>query len=190
MSDTDNAPQDMPAQDQPINIIAQYVRDMSFENPNATDVLLGGRSAPQMDINIGMDARKIPDNKRDNLYEVVLNLRAEGSDGDKTMFIAELQYGVALTIDEKVPEENIHPMLLIEVPRLAFPFARQAVAQMTIQGGYPPLLLNPVDFYALYMQRFGNEIEAAKAEIKDEIKDDVAAGVKAAAAEAKKSTKQ
>lgn len=145
----------------PINILAQYVRDLSFENPNAPESLRGGNTPPQMDINIGMDARKIPGSDIENLYEVVLNIRAIALQGENPLFIAELQYGVTVAINN-VPEENHHPILLMEVPRLAFPFARQIISDLTVQGGFPPLMLNPVDFQALYMDRFREEIEEAR----------------------------
>lgn len=165
--------ENLEAQDIPVNIVAQYVRDLSFENPNATDVLRGGQELPEMDLNIGMDARKIEDDKDDALYEVVLNIRAEAQKGDESIFIAELQYGATVSIGDEIPEESHHPFLLIEIPRLIFPFARQIMSDVTVGGGYPPLLLNPIDFHALYMQRFGDEIEAARAELKDQIKEDV-----------------
>ncbi|MCC6598822.1 MAG: protein-export chaperone SecB [Alphaproteobacteria bacterium] len=148
----------------PINILAQYVRDLSFENPNAPESLRGtanNGAAPQMDINIGMDARKIPSEDIEHLYEVVLNLRAIALQGEDALFVAELQYGVAVSLNN-IPEENHHPVLLVEVPRLAFPFARQIISDLTVQGGFPPLMLNPVDFQALYMERFKDEIEEAR----------------------------
>jgi len=157
----------IPAQDMPVTIHAQYVRDLSFENPNAPDALRAGAKPPEMDINIGMDARKLEDSEIKDLYEVVLNVRAAAvRDGDP-VFIAELQYGVTASIGGDVPEENHHPLLLIEMPRLAFPFVRQIMADVTVQGGFPPLLLNPVDFHALYMQRFGKEIEEAQKAAKE-----------------------
>lgn len=146
-----------------INILAQYVRDISFENPMAPDSLRLGRGNPDMDINIGVDARKIPDDKIENMYEMVLNLRAtatEEAEG-KPLFLIELQYGVTVVLNG-VPEENHHPVLLIEIPRLAFPFVRQIISDLTSQGGFPPLMLNPVDFHKLYMERFKDEIEAAQ----------------------------
>ena len=167
--ETENTEQQVEAQDLPVTILAQYVTDLSFENPNATDVIRGSNDLPEMDLNIGMDARKIPDDKDDAMYEVVLNVRAEAKRGEETMFIAELQYGATVSIGEEVPEESHHPFLLIEIPRLIFPFARQVLSNVTVQGGYPPLLLNPVDFHALYMQRFGKEIEAAQKEIEEEV---------------------
>lgn len=152
------------AQDMPITIHAQYVRDMSFENPNAPDSLRPSADAPEMDINIGMDARKLEDPDIQNLFEVVLNVRASAMRKGDPVFIAELQYGTTVSVGDDVPEENHHPLLLIEIPRMIFPFVRQIMSDLTVQGGYPPLLLNPVDFHALYMNRFGAEIEAAKQE--------------------------
>ena len=160
-SKTDAIPQEGP--NLPINILAQYIRDISFENPMAPDSLRAGQSNPEMDINIGMDARKIEDSEMENLYEVVVNLRAAAMREENPVFILELQYGITVALND-VPEENHHPVLLIEVPRLAFPFMRQIVSDMTTQGGYPPLILNPVDFQTLYMERFKDEIEASKKE--------------------------
>lgn len=157
----------MTQSDMPITILAQYVRDLSFENPNTPDSLRAGQGAPEMNIHIGMDARKIEDSLITNLYEVVLNARAEASRKDQPVFIAEILYGVTVSINEKVPEENHHPLLLIEIPHQAFPHVRQILSDLTMQGGYPPLLLNPVDFHALYTQRFAAEMakdrETAKA---------------------------
>lgn len=146
----------------PIMIHAQYVKDLSFENPNAPDTLRGAGGAPEMDVNIGMDARKLPGDEK-SLYEVVLNVRAEALRQGGTMFIAELQYGMTVSLNG-VPEEQHHPILLIEIPRMAFPYARQILSDLTTQGGYPPLLLNPVDFQALYIDRFKDEIATAQQE--------------------------
>ena len=151
------------APDMPINILAQYIRDLSFENPQAPDSLKGGQKPPEMELNIGMDARKIESKEVENLYEVVLNLRAAAMRDKDPVFVTELQYGVTVAING-VPEENHHPLLLIEIPRLAFPYARQIMSEVTVQGGYPPLMLNPIDFQALYMERYKNEIEASKKE--------------------------
>lgn len=160
----DNTPEGVSAPATPINILAQYIRDVSFENPMAPDSLRAGQVNPDMDINIGMDARKIPDDEVENLYEVVVNFRAVANRGDDPVFVLELQYGVTVTLTD-VPEDNHHPVLLIEIPRLAFPYIRQIVSDLTVQGGYPPLLLNPVDFQALYFERFKDEIEKAKSDL-------------------------
>jgi len=150
------------ATDMPITIHAQYIRDLSFENPNAPDSLRSHSEPPEMDINIGMDARKLEDSDTPNLFEVVLNVRAAAMRKEDPVFIAELQYGTTVAIADDVPEDNHHPLLSIEIPRMAFPFVRQIMSDVTVKGGFPPLLLNPVDFHALYMQRFGKEIEEAQ----------------------------
>lgn len=162
MSDQ-TAEQPIQASDLPVTIHAQYIRDISFENPQAPFALRADQPTPEMDVNIGMDAREIQDDKMQNLYEVVLTLSAKAQRGDDTVFIAEVIYGVTVSIGDSVPQDQHHPMLLIEIPRFAFPFARQIMATLTSQGGYPPLMLNPVDFQALYLERFKNEIAASQA---------------------------
>lgn len=142
----------------PVSILAQYVRDISFENPNTPDSLRAGQGAPEMSINIGMDARKLEDPQIPNLYEVVVSANAVANRKEQAVFIAEILYGATVSIHEKVPKENHHPLLLIEVPHQIFPHVRQILSDLTMQGGYPPLLLNPVDFHGLYMQRFANEM--------------------------------
>lgn len=163
MSDETANPQDnLQAQDLPITIHAQYVRDLSFENPEAPDSMRANLPVPEMNVNIGMDARSLEDDDIKNLYEVALTVSATAERDGKTVFIAELMYGVTVSIGDVVPEDQHHPLLLIEIPRIAFPFARQILATTTSQGGYPPLLLTPVDFQALYMERFKDEIEEAR----------------------------
>ena len=145
-----------------INILAQYVRDVSFENPLAPESLKADLGKPVLDINIGVDARKVPDDSVENMYETVISLRALARHGDENpTFILEILYGVAVVLKD-IPEENRHPVLMIEVPRLAFPYVRQIVSDLTQQAGFPALMLNPVDFQKLYMERYKEEIEAAK----------------------------
>lgn len=146
----------------PINILAQYVKDASFENPQAPATLRPTDVVPDMEVNIGMDAHQLQDPQIPNLYEVALKINAKAKRGDQIMFVIELEYAAAVAIDESVPKGGHHPILLIEVPRILFPYAREFISLMTIHGGYPPLLLNPVDFQALYMDRFGDEIAAAQ----------------------------
>lgn len=152
------------AQGLPVTIQAQYIRDLSFENPGAPETLRASAGMPEMDVNIGMDARAIEEEGSKNLYEVALTITATAKRGEDVVFIAELVYGVTVSIGDSVPEDQHHPMLLIEIPRFSFPFARQIMATLTSQGGFPPLLLNPVDFQALYMDRFKNEIAQAQAD--------------------------
>jgi preprotein translocase subunit SecB len=138
----------------PLTIHAQYIRDLSFENPNAPRSLRSDAGAPQMDINFSMDARRIEDGEIKDLYEVGLGVYITAKRGDKTAFICELEYAVLCSLHE-VPEEHVHPLLLIEMPRYAFPFVRQLVANITQQAGFTSLMLAPVDFRAFYMQRYG-----------------------------------
>lgn len=163
---TETKPETPRAKAAPVQIHTQYVKDLSFENPNAPDTLRagqGGQTGPQMDININLDARPIEDKDIKSLYEVVLTLSATAKRDKTTVFLAELQYGIVASL-ENVPEDQHHPVLLIEVPRMAFPFARQILADATAAGGYPPLLLNPVDFHAMYLDRFKDELETAQKE--------------------------
>lgn len=147
------------AQGLPVTVHAQYVRDISFENPNAPEALRLGQKPPAMDVNIGMDARALDDKDIKNLFEVILSVRAEAKRGDQTVFLAEIIYGITVEIGDSVPENNHHPLLLIEIPKLAFPFVRKLLSDLTTEGGFPPLLLNPVDFHALYMQRFAKDLK-------------------------------
>lgn len=138
----------------PITIHAQYIRDFSFENPNAPASLRSDGGMPKMDISFSMDARRIEDGEIQELYEVALGVHINAKRGDKTAFICEIEYAVLCQLNN-VPEENIHPLLLIEMPRYAFPFVRQLVATTTQQAGFTSVLLAPVDFRAFYMQRYG-----------------------------------
>ncbi len=141
------------AQNLPVVVHAQYVKDLSFENPQAPNSLRAGQEPPQMDINISMDAAKLEEDNIENLYEVALKLSARANRKDSVAFIAEVEYGMTVSLPN-VPEKHHHPVLMIEVPRLAFPFARQVLADITQQGGFPPLLLNPVDFHKMYLDQF------------------------------------
>lgn len=140
----------------PLVIHAQYIRDMSFENPAAPDAIRPGLPAPAIDIGINMDARKLEGSKSEGPYEVVMQLTATARREQKTVFIAEIQYASTVSLPG-MAEEHHHPMLLIEVPKMMFPFLRQILGFLTQQGGFPPLLIGPVDFYALYMERFAQQ---------------------------------
>ena len=129
----------------PVMIGVQYIKDLSFENPQGPEVLVSMSDNPQVNIDVNSSARPLAD----NVYEVALFIRGEAKSEDKTVFIVELTYGGIVTISN-VPEENIQPLLLIETPRHLFPFARSIVANVTRDGGFPPLLINPMDFEALY----------------------------------------
>ncbi len=145
----------------PVIIHAQYLKDLSFENPNAPNSLRAGQTEkPTLDVNILLDAKKIEDEQLTALYEVVITIRAQSGRGDRVDFIAEIAYGAAVSLND-VPDDKHHPLLFIEVPRQLFPFVRQAMAQVTQGGGYAPLFLNPVDFHAMYISRFAQEAGVA-----------------------------
>lgn len=139
----------------PVVIHAQYIKDLSFENPHAPDSLrTGNTEKPALNVNILLDAKKIEDAQLSALYEVTVSVKAESKRGQRTDYIVEMAYGAAVSLKD-VPEDQHHPLLFIEVPRQLFPFIRHGVAQLTQGGGYVPLLLNPVDFMAMYVSRFG-----------------------------------
>ena len=146
-----------PAQKLPVVVHAQYLKDLSFENPNAPRTLRPAKeSKPTMEINFSMDAQNTDSMgpEIENAYEVTLGVRAIAKKDGMVAFIVEIEYGLIVSL-EGVPEDKVHPMLLIEMPRYIFPFVRQMIANVTQQGGYIPLMLAPVDFRAFYMQRFG-----------------------------------
>ena len=139
----------------PLTIHAQYIKDLSFENPNAPASLRNKQGdAPVMDVNINLDSKPL-ENK--GMFEVTLRVNMTAKRNEQTLFMAELVYGIVGSVDENVPEQHIHPLLMIEVPKMAFPFARQILCDAVIGGGFPPLLLNPVDFEALYIQQYKGE---------------------------------
>lgn len=144
----------------PLTIHAQYIKDMSFENPNAPHALRGGEGAPQMEVNVNLDS--VPLDKKGQ-FEVVLTINSSAKRGDATLFIAELVYGVVCSVSDQVPEKHIHPLIMIEVPKMAFPFVRQILCDAVMGGGYPPLMLNPVDFEALYISQYKKEQQESTA---------------------------
>ena len=131
-----------------IRILAQFVRDLSFENPHAPESLRAGASQPQIDLGVEMNAR----GREDGLFEVDLKLSATANREGQTVFVVELLYGGVFQITG-VPGEEMEPVLLIECPRYMFPFARRIIADVTSEGGYPPFLLDPIDFAGVYAAR-------------------------------------
>ncbi|MGF1453992.1 MAG: protein-export chaperone SecB [Alphaproteobacteria bacterium] len=133
-----------------LRVLAQYIKDQSFENPNAPQSLAAvqGQKGPDVSINVDVKARDLGNGG----YECMLHISASAKRDDKTLFIAELAYGGLFAI-ENVPAESMQQVLLIEAPRTLFPFARRILADMTRDGGFMPLLLDPVDFAALFRQQ-------------------------------------
>ncbi len=138
-----------PTQEQAgINILAQYVKDFSFENPNAPkSIVKGPGTAPELDIQVNVGARPIAQND----YEVDLKIEAKAKSTDGVIFNLELVYSGLFRL-MNIPQESIQPVVLIEAPRILFPFARQIVSDITRNGGYPPLMIDPIDFAALFRQ--------------------------------------
>jgi preprotein translocase subunit SecB len=135
------------AQAPSLNVLVQYVKDLSFENPNAPNSLAPQPEGPQIEINVNVGAQPLSATE----FEVELKIEAKGKSGEAVLFAVELLYAGLFRI-QNVPEEHLHPFVLIECPRLLFPFARQILAEATRNGGFPPLLLDPIDFVALYQQ--------------------------------------
>lgn len=149
MTDTNEAgaqPQAAEAPAPGMNILGQYIKDLSFENPNSPQSLQQGEQ-PKLDINVNVNASPLGEDQ----FEVVLTLTTKAERPDLVMFNVELVYGGVFRITG-VPQEHMHPFVMIECPRMLFPFARQILADATRNGGFPPLLLDPIDFAQLYRQ--------------------------------------
>ncbi len=130
-----------------LSILGQYLKDLSFENPNAPQVL-SLQAQPEIRINVNVNANQLGEND----YEVVLELEAHAEHEKKVIFHVELSYaGIFRLLN--IPQEMLGPAVLIECPRMLFPFARRILADATRDGGFPPLMLDPIDFAAMYAQR-------------------------------------
>jgi preprotein translocase subunit SecB len=130
-----------------INVLGQYIKDLSFENPNAPRSLRG-LGKPGINIEFNVQATSIGE----EMFEVVLSLEATATADNETVYTLELVYGGGFRL-HNLPKEAIQPVLFIECPALLFPFVRRLVADLTREGGYPPLLIDPIDFSSLYRQR-------------------------------------
>ncbi len=167
-------------QPMPLVVNIQYVKDMSFEVPNAPQIYTTLRSQPTVSINLDVQARRLQENQ--DVFEVTLLVRAEAQEGQNpaaagqggngqnaapaaagqqssppaTVFVAELSYAGVFTLTN-LPENAVEPVLLVECPRILFPFARNILADITRDGGFPPVMLQPVDFVALWQSRRGGQ---------------------------------
>ncbi len=131
-----------------LNVLAQYTKDLSFENPNAPRSLGPQESGPNITIQVNVNLRQLAETD----FEVELLLEGSAADGSSTLFKFDLTYAGVFRL-QNIPEAEMHPILMIECPRLMFPFARQIVADAVRAGGFPPLLIDPIDFTNLYRQR-------------------------------------
>tara|TARA_B100000925_G_C21998916_1_gene470301 strand:- start:483 stop:995 length:513 start_codon:yes stop_codon:yes gene_type:complete len=145
MTDGTSAPPEIPSSKSPMfTINAQYVKDLSFENPNIPG-LVQLETEPSIEVNIDVKGTKLDD----NIYEVVLTLTCNGISGDVALFVAELSYASLVSLNN-VPDEQIQKLLVVDCPTLMFPFARNIIAEVTRDGGYPPILMQIVDFSAIF----------------------------------------
>ena len=135
-----------------LGVLTQYIKDLSFENPHAPKSLMPRENAPEINININVNANPMSETD----FEVELMLEAKAGEGAEQLFAVELTYGGVFRLTN-MPQEMVAPAVLIECPRLLFPFARQIIADATRQGGFPPLMLDPVDFAALFQKRMAEE---------------------------------
>lgn len=153
-----------PASEQPeavpqLNVLAQYIKDLSFENPNAPASLGPQQQQPSINIQINVHAESLAENE----FEVTLTIEGKAENAGKLLFSFELDFAGVFRI-QNVPQENLHPLVMIECPRLLFPFARQIIAAAVRDGGFPPLMLDPVDFVGLYRQNMERQAEQLRAE--------------------------
>jgi preprotein translocase subunit SecB len=131
-----------------LRVLTQYVKDLSFENPNAPRMLGPLADQPQIGVRVDVNVQRLADVD----FEVTLSISIDAKSKDDVMFLVELQYCGLFRLTN-IPADSLEPMLLIECPRQIFPFARRIVADVTRDGGFPPLMIDPIDFVGLYQQR-------------------------------------
>lgn len=159
MTDTDGEPAEAPQVR--LQVLAQYVRDLSFENLVAQKGIQAADVQPDIQVQVSLDARK---RQVDHQFEVISKFRVTSKNkagAGETLFLLELDYGGIFHV-ENVPEEQLHPFLLIECPRLLFPFVRRIISDVTRDGGFPPLNIDTVDFLNLYRMELARRAEAQK----------------------------
>lgn len=145
-----------------LQILGQFVRDLSFENI-AAQKAVNAQVQPDIQVQVALDARK---READDQYDVIMKLKIESKtrdDAPQSIFLLELDYGGIFKV-ENVAAEQLHPFLLIECPRMLFPFVRRIVSDVTRDGGYPPLSLDTIDFLALYRQQLAQRAAPQKAD--------------------------
>ena len=137
-----------------MRILGQYIKDLSFENPNAPQSLAGQDGQPEINISVNVNAKPMSETD----FEVELHLNAKAQGKSSVVFATELLYAGIFRL-ENIPQDALHPIVLVECPRMLFPFARQIIADVSRNGGFPPLMLDPIDFASLYMaQQQGGQV--------------------------------
>ncbi|MGY6537181.1 MAG: protein-export chaperone SecB [Pararhodobacter sp.] len=141
-----------------IQVLGQYIRDMSFENAVAQSSLKLPNAQPDIQVQVSLDARK---RETEHQFEVISKYKIESKNREdgKALFLIEMEYAGIFHI-EGVPQEQLHPFLLIECPRILFPFARRIISDLTRDGGFPALNLDMIDFMALYRQELARQAQA------------------------------
>jgi preprotein translocase subunit SecB len=135
-----------------LNVLGQYIKDFSFENPNAPRSLAPNQAQPNINIQINVGVSQSAETD----FEVTLKLEGKAESSGSVLFVFDLTFAGMFRI-QNVPKEHLHALVMIECPRLLFPFAREIIATAVRNGGFAPLLLDPVDFVALYQQRVAQE---------------------------------
>jgi len=130
-------------------VVGQFIRDLSFENPNVHKLIDGLSESPNLKLEVNVNAERM---KQPDLYESNIHFTASATNKDGTIYILECVYGGIFRL-QNVPEQALEPFLLINCPTILFPFLRRLVADVTREGGFPPLLLDPIDFASLFMRR-------------------------------------
>jgi preprotein translocase subunit SecB len=143
-----------------LNVLAQYVKDLSFESPGAPNSLRARDKAPGINISVNVGANPLSEKE----FDVNLTLNAKANFDKEVLFNVELVYGGVFRIDG-FPQEHMLPILFIECPRLLFPFARQIIADATRNGGFPPLMLDPIDFAQMFQQKLAEDQAKAKVQV-------------------------
>ena len=139
----------------PLSVNLQYLKDLSFESPRAPQVFVSEGPQSQVGVNVRVDGRGVGE----NTYEITLHLEVAATAGDAQVFLLEMDYAGIFTVPQLVPEV-LGPLLMIEAPRMLFPFARQIVSNTVAAGGFPPLLINPIDFADLYRRQLAAQVQA------------------------------
>ena len=154
------APETQAGQPPRMQILAQFIRDLSFENIVAQKGLSAAEVKPEISVQVSIDARK---RNADNQFEVISRFKvgSRNTVNDANLFLCELEYGGVFQVDG-VPEDQLHPFLMIECPRMMFPYVRRIVSDMTRDGGFPPFNMDPIDFVALYRQEIARRMQSGE----------------------------
>ena len=142
-----------------LSILTQYIKDMSFENPRAPQAAPQGAGRPEIQIKVDVGANALGEDR----YEVSLQLNVDAKAAGETIFIMELAYAGVFQL-ANIPKESLQALVMIECPRLLFPFARRIVADATRDGGFPPLMIDPIDFVTLYRRKLQEAQAQAQAQ--------------------------